>query len=151
MILFQPESDTDIVEVLQSAIPLLEGLSDVRLKYCSTLSSLNYSSRFDYIMMEYFQPEEEGGVDIPAVLLPLSQKLSEVNQPNNNFQSLLSERLKIIFSGPRRTRQRFWRHFRTSHSANSTIERTSFRSPDRSAESYQQWCKNFILEFVFYS
>ncbi|KYN23496.1 PREDICTED: protein SPT2 homolog [Trachymyrmex cornetzi] len=48
--LSDPESDVDIVEVLQGAIPLLEGLSD---------------------------PEEEGGVDIPAVLLPLSQKLSE--------------------------------------------------------------------------
>ncbi|EGI70809.1 hypothetical protein G5I_00391 [Acromyrmex echinatior] len=48
--LSDPESDVDIAEVLQGAIPLLEGLSD---------------------------PEEEGGVDIPAVLLPLSQKLSE--------------------------------------------------------------------------
>ncbi|KYN35382.1 hypothetical protein ALC56_10217 [Trachymyrmex septentrionalis] len=48
--LSDPESDVDIAEVLQGAIPLLEGLSD---------------------------PAEEGGVDIPAVLLPLSQKLSE--------------------------------------------------------------------------
>ncbi|XP_018311907.1 uncharacterized protein, partial [Mycetomoellerius zeteki] len=48
--LSDPESDVDIAEVLQGAIPLLEGLSD---------------------------PEEEDGVDIPAVLLPLSQKLSE--------------------------------------------------------------------------
>ncbi|KYM97043.1 hypothetical protein ALC62_12308 [Cyphomyrmex costatus] len=48
--LSDPESDVDIAEVLQGAIPLLEGLSD---------------------------PEEEGGVDLPAVLLPLSQKLSE--------------------------------------------------------------------------
>ncbi|KAL6441604.1 hypothetical protein ACFW04_003620 [Cataglyphis niger] len=47
--LSDPNSDTDIVEVLQAAIPLLEGLSD---------------------------PEEDG-IDIPGVLLPLSQKLSE--------------------------------------------------------------------------
>ncbi|XP_050447107.1 LOW QUALITY PROTEIN: uncharacterized protein LOC126849370 [Cataglyphis hispanica] len=47
--LSDPNSDTDIAEVLQAAIPLLEGLSD---------------------------PEEDG-IDIPGVLLPLSQKLSE--------------------------------------------------------------------------
>ncbi|XP_011700721.1 PREDICTED: uncharacterized protein LOC105457605 [Wasmannia auropunctata] len=47
--LSDPESDVDIAEVLQGAIPLLEGLSD---------------------------PEEDG-VDLPSVLLPLSQKLSE--------------------------------------------------------------------------
>lgn len=32
---FQPEAEVDIVEVLQGAIPLLEGFSDVRLKYHS--------------------------------------------------------------------------------------------------------------------
>ncbi|XP_011638899.1 uncharacterized protein LOC105428338 [Pogonomyrmex barbatus] len=48
--LSDPESDVDLAEVLQAAIPLLEGLSD---------------------------PDEEGGIDIPGVLVPLSQRLSE--------------------------------------------------------------------------
>ncbi|XP_072745777.1 uncharacterized protein [Anoplolepis gracilipes] len=47
--LSDPESDTNVIEVLQAAIPLLEELSD---------------------------PEQDG-IDIPAVFLPLSQKLSE--------------------------------------------------------------------------
>ncbi|XP_014475631.1 PREDICTED: uncharacterized protein LOC106744962 [Dinoponera quadriceps] len=48
--LSDPESDIDLGELLQGAIPLIEGLSD---------------------------PNEEGGIDIPGVLVPLSQRLSE--------------------------------------------------------------------------
>ncbi|XP_011167151.1 uncharacterized protein LOC105201019 [Solenopsis invicta] len=73
--LSDPNSDVDIVELLEGALPLLEGLSD---------------------------PEEDG-FDIPGVLLPLSQRLSEGPEgQGSDSGSILGPIVQLIapLSGP---------------------------------------------------